>query len=177
MKLLSEFVVTPTAAPVPKIESDAEVIAKKEQFAQLSLREQDAFKIALVIYPDDTSRALRVANEWPNDEQVKTFRQSYIDAEEDGETAFLPTKAEAARLAWNIARDSGVTEDRLKALKLYADIRGFIERPSVAIQNNTLVQNKVLVVKNFGSDEQWEQQVRKQQTKLINGDYSAIANQ
>lgn len=180
MKLLKEFVATPTqpAAVVPT-ETAEELLARKEQFAELSLREPDAFKVALVIYPNDTGRALRVANEWPNDPQVKTLRQSFIDAEEDGETAFLPSKADACRMAWNIARDSDkFTEDRLKALKLYAEIRGFIEKPQVSVNNtvNNLVSNKVLIVRDYGTNDDWEKALRSQQKKLVNGDYSTSRN-
>jgi len=180
MKLLKPFVIEATQpAAVVQTESAEELIALKEKFAELSLREPDAFKVALVLYPNDTGRALRVANEWPNDPQVKEIRQSLVDAEEDGETAFLPTKADASRLAWNIARDADkFTEDRLKALKLYAEIRGFIEKPAVNVNNN--IQNnvsmRVLVVKDHGTNDEWETKLRSQQKKLINGDYSASGN-
>lgn len=179
MKLLKPFVVqeAPPVA-VATTETDEDLLSKKEQFAELSLREPDAFKVALVIYPNDTGRALRIANEWPNDPQVKEIRQSFVDAEEDGETAFLPSKADASRLAWNIARDADkMTEDRLKALKLYAEIRGFIEKPQVTVNNTqNNVSMRVLVVKDHGSNDEWENKLRSQQKKLINGDYSASSN-
>lgn len=176
MKLLKPFVAEePKPAAVATTETAEELLARKEQFAALSLREPDAFKVALVIYPNDTGRALRVANEWPNDPQVKTIRESLIDAEEDGETAFLPSKADACRLAWNIARDADkFTEDRLKALRLYGEMRGFIEKPAaVQVNNQTNVAMRVLVVKDHGSNDDWEKQLRSQQKRLINGDYSA----
>jgi hypothetical protein len=178
MKLLQEFVpYLPQPAPVVPTESAEQLLALKEQFAELSLREPDAFKVALVIYPNDTGRALRVANEWPNDPQVKTFRQSFVDAEEDGETAFLPSKADAARLAWNIARDADkFTEDRLKALKLYSEIRGFIEKQAVAVTQNNITQNRVLIVRDHGTNDEWEKALRSQQKRLVNGDYSTSRN-
>lgn len=181
MKLLKPFVAESAAQPATVVQTETaeELLAKKERFAELSLREPDAFKVALVIYPDDTGRALRVANEWPNDPQVKTIRESLIEAEEDGETAFLPTKADACRLAWNIARDADkYTEDRLKALRLYGEMRGFIEKPTaVTVNNNTQnVSMRVLVVKDYGSNDDWEKALRQQQKKLINGEYSASSN-
>jgi hypothetical protein len=179
MKLLKEFVASPNPPqPVNPTETVEDLLAKKEQFAELSLRETDAFKIGLAIYPNDTGRALRVATEWPNDPQVKALRQSFVDAEEDGETAFLPTKADACRLAWNIARDADkFTEDRLKALKLYGEMRGFIEKPAAVTVNNTQnVAMRVLVVKDYGTNDDWEKALRSQQKKLINGEYSASGN-
>lgn len=167
MKLLTPFVVSPPS------ETPEQLLGLKTQFAELSLREPDPFKVALVVFPNDTGRALRVANEWPNDPEVKTLRQAFVDSEEDGETAFLPTKAEAARLAWNIARDTErMTEDRLKALKLYADIRGFIEKPQVAVNNTVNNVQRVLVVKDYGTDDDWRTALRAQQKRLINGEYS-----
>ncbi|HEX2242719.1 MAG TPA: hypothetical protein VHK27_05615 [Gammaproteobacteria bacterium] len=167
MKLLTPFVAEPIDRPQKSIETEEEILAKKERFAELLLRENEPFKVALVLYPDDTGRALRIAHEWPTDPQVKAFQQSAIDAE--GEITFLPTKADAARLAWNMARDEGkFTEDRLKALKLYAEIRGFIEKPAVNVSqtNNTLVQNNVMVVRDHGSDEEWSEKLRNQQKRL-----------
>lgn len=179
MKLLKPFVIEqPQPAAVATTETAEELLARKEQFAELSLRESDPFKVALVIYPNDTGRALRIANEWPNDPQVKAIRQSFVEAEEDGETAFLPSKADACRLAWNIARDAEkFTEDRLKALRLYGEMRGFIEKPAaVQVNNQTNVAMRVLVVKDYGTNDDWETALRQQQKKLINGDYSASGN-
>lgn len=180
MKLLKPFVAETESKPatVAPTESAEELLALKERFAELTLREPDAFKVALVLFPNDTGRALRIANEWPNDPQVKEIRQSFVDAEEDGETAFLPSKADACRLAWNIARDADkFTEDRLKALRLYGEMRGYIEKPAaVTVNNNTNVAMRVLVVKDHGTNDEWEQKLRSQQKRLINGDYSASSN-
>lgn len=175
MKLLKPFVAEPAtpASPPALTESDDELLALKEQFAELSLREPDPFKVALVLFPNDTGRALRIANEWPSDPAVRTFRQSFVDAEEEGESAFLPTKAEAARLAWNLARDSERDgETRHKFLKLYAEMRGFIEKPQVAVNNTVNNTVRVLVVKDHGSDEDWRTALKAQQKRLINGEYS-----
>jgi len=169
MKLLTPFVAEPTPAAL----TDDEVLALKERFAELSLREPDPFKVALALFPNDTGKALRVANDWPNDPAVKTFRQSFVDSEEDGESAFLPTKAEASRLAWNLARDSERDgETRHKFLKLYAEMRGFIEKPQVAVNNTVTNVTRVLVVKDYGTDEDWRTALKKQQRALINGEYS-----
>lgn len=174
MKLLKEFVAEAPApkAPAPIEESAEELSAKKAQFAELLLRNPQAFEVALVLYPNDTSKALRVATEWPNDPQVKTLQQSLLDGEED----FLPTKRDAAMLAFAIAKDeSKFAEDRLKALRLYAEIRGFIEKPQIAVNNNNVTQvNKVLILKDHGTNEQWESTLRSQQKKLINGEYSSV---
>jgi len=170
MKLPSEFVLTPPQLIIEKVESDEDILAKKEQFAELSLREPNSFTVALAIYPDDTGKALRIANEWPNDPQVKTLKQSFVDAEEDGETAFLPTKGELARLIWTLANDTTLDawqrDSRIKALRTYGDVRGFIDRPAIVTTNNNTqnVQvNKVMVVK---SHDNWERAAIEQQASL-----------
>jgi len=181
MKLLTPFVVTTPqpAAPPAIAETPEELIALKERFAELSLREPEPFKVALVLFPNDTSRALRIAAEWPNDPQVITLRQSFVDAEDDGETAFLPSKAELARLIWTLAnRDDlppEVRDSRIKALRAYGDVRGFIEKPAINnVNNNTSVQvNRVMVVKTHGED--WERMAVEQQT-LLRKEVSVSAN-
>lgn len=176
MKLLTPFVpmpLNPDANPRPAraIETDEEILAKKEQFAELMLREDEPFKVALLLYPDDTGRALQVAHEWPRDPQVIELQKSLKDAE--GEITFLPTKADLARAIWQLAaRDDIAPEDRdskIKALRTYGDVRGFVERPAVAvqqnIQNNTL-QTNVMVVRVHGDDAEWSNKLRNQQKRL-----------
>jgi hypothetical protein len=173
MKLLATFAPMPLNPEplrpgVRAIETDEEILAKKERFAELMLRENEPFKVALILYPDDTGRALEVASMWPRDPVVIELQKSLTDAE--GEITFLPTKADAARLAWNMARDEArFTEDRLKALKLYAEIRGFIEKPQVSVQNNVQnnnVQHNVMVVYDHGNDAEWSDKLRNQQKRL-----------
>ena len=173
MKLLATFApmpISPDTQPRPArvVETDEEILAKKERFAELMLRENEPFKVALILYPDDTGRALEVAHTWPRDAQVIELQKSLTSAED--EITFLPTKSDAARLAWNMARDEArFTEDRLKALKLYAEIRGFIEKPQVSVQNNVQnnsIQHHVMVVRDHGSDEEWSEKLRNQQKRL-----------
>ncbi|WP_292414149.1 hypothetical protein [Methylophaga sp.] len=60
-------------------------------------------------------------------------------------------------------------EDYAKLGKLYADVRGFIEKPQTTINNNNNVtNNRVMVVRENGSDEDWEAKLRKQQDNLTN---------
>ena len=53
----------------------------KAKFARLLLKEPgDPFAVALRVFPDDTKKALRVANEWPADPEVLDLQEK---AEED----------------------------------------------------------------------------------------------
>lgn len=142
---------------------------EKVKFARLLLSEKDAFKAALLLYPDDTSHALWVADNWANDEEVLAYVATHdsIDA--------LPSKTQLARDIWErmqgIALSNGkisrpTADDYVKLAKLYADVRGFIEKPQMN-SNVTVVVPKAIEVPTYESDAAWEKAAAKQQQELI----------
>lgn len=138
----------------------------KRRFAAETLKNPRAepFKIILDLGVD-TGPALLASTKWPNDPVVLEEKQRLLDSKENGELDFLPTKADAARLAWDMANSPAFFDDRLKALKLYSEIRGYIAKPeAVKVENN--FTNKVMVVKDHGSDADWEAKMREQQDNL-----------
>jgi hypothetical protein len=144
-----------------------ELVAAKKRFAAMLLKEPgEPFKAALAAGLD-TGQALRASVEWINDSIVLEEQTRLIEEQENGELDFLPTKAEAARLAWNIANSATFVEDKLKALKLYADMRGFIPKVEAVKIDNSVTHNKVMIVKDQGTDEEWEAKARMQQRKLV----------
>lgn len=142
-------------------------LEQKKRFAIELLRNpSEEFKAALAVFPDDTGKALLVSNRWPSDPEVIALKEMAID--ELGDMHFLPTKADLAREAWNIAVAPTVpVDDRLKAMRLYGDIRGYIEKQGTVVNNNVLTNNKVMVVKSHASPEEWEQRLVEQQKQLI----------
>jgi len=165
MKLLTPFV----PAPVRQPETEEQVADKKALFAELLLKEPDAaFKVALLIYPDDTGQALRVANLWPNDPDVKRIQKSMLESE--GEMSFLPTEAEDLRDLLTKANklfELGDSEGAARFHKMYLEVRGRIQRPAVAVnQTNNTIVNRVMVVKDHGTDDQWEAKAVAQQERL-----------
>lgn len=140
---------------------------QKRQFAAALLKTpNDAFKAAITVFGDDTSTALSIYLRWSQDPEVIGYMREL--EEEMGELHFLPTKAQLARMAYEIGQDSKLhVEDRLKALRLYADVRGFIEKQAPVINNNLITNNKVMLVKDHGSNEAWEQAAMSQQHRLI----------
>ena len=124
----------------------------------------DPFKIACVLFPDNTNLALRVANEWPSD----SFVLACLDALSDND---MPTEVDLCRKVWNKMEFTSDAKDFATLAKLYAEIRGFIKKQESA-QVNVQVNNKVMVVKDHGTDEQWESKLIRQQTALANGTYS-----
>lgn len=148
-----------------KIDNETEL---KQQFARELLKTPtEPFKVAARIFGDDTGRALQVSHRWPHDPEVLGYMAAAVD--EMGDLHFLPTKAEAARAAWELSQDQKLdTDNRLKALRLYADIRGYIERQGgITVNQNNITQNKVMVVKDHGSNSEWENAAAAQQAKLI----------
>lgn len=148
--------------------TDDEIKAAKLMFAAQTLkRPGDEFAIALKLFPDgQTGPALKAAHEWPKDAVVLAEQERLLGEKENGELGFLPTKAEAARKAWDLIDIAPFYEDRLKALKLYADICGYIAKPEAVKIDNSVTHNRVMVVKEHGTDADWEDALRKQQAQL-----------
>lgn len=141
----------------------------KAKFARLLLKEPgDPFAVALKVFPNDTKHALWVANNWPADPEVTDLQEK---AEEDeGELAFLPTKGQLCRGIWDKMNDKYTDADTYAKLsKVYAEVRGFIEKPQVAVTTNVQnVTNKVMIVRETGSDIEWERKLALQQASLAN---------
>lgn len=140
---------------------------QKQQFALELLKDPtDPFKAALRVFGENTGMALLASNRWPDDPEVLAITQKAVD--ELGDMHFLPSKADLARLAWNTANNERIdTDNRIKAMRLYGDIRGFIEKQGTVINNNVLTNNKVMVVKDHGGVEEWERGLLEQQQRLI----------
>lgn len=145
--------------------SDANDESKfKAAFAALLLENPaNPFQAACGVFPDDNRRALWVATHWLNDEEVRKEMNRLRSKGADLDA--LPTKADLARSIWELT-EKGLYEDRIKALKLYAEVRGFVEKAApVSVNVNN---NRVMVIRDQGTNEQWESKVAKQQADLLN---------
>jgi hypothetical protein len=141
---------------------------QKKAFAIALLSDpKDPFACAQSVFGDNVGRALEIQNIWPKDLKVKEYQAEYIKA--NGAEVGLPTKENYAQDVYNLAKDKGIDDEvRLKFYKLYGDIRGFIEKPGMTVNTNTNIDNrKVIVVKDHGTDEEWETKLRAQQKKLV----------
>lgn len=141
----------------------------KAKFARLLLKEpSDPFAVALKVFPDDTKRSLWVANNWPADPEVLGLQEKAT--EDEGELAFLPTKGQLCRGIWEKMQDKYTDPDTYtKLAKVYAEVRGFIEKPQIAVNTNVQnVTNKVMIVRESGSDAEWERKLLEQQARLAN---------
>ena len=106
-----------------------------------------------------------ISRNWVNDPIVlKT--QKYL-LEEHGEDHFLPTKQDAARAILDKAEQCHHPDDYAKVMRLYCDVRGFVEKAGITIQNNTQINRPVMLMPPLQSDEEWEKGLVAQQRKLI----------
>ncbi len=140
-----------------------ETDANKALFAEELLRNPtNAYKAAKVVFPRDTAIALFVSNNWVVDEYVLAKQKEFI--KEGGEAKYLPTKSQVARQIHNVSAEVNDADLELKALRLYCDVRGYIEKPGTVVNNQI---TSVMLVKDHGTDEDWEKRMLEQQKTLI----------
>jgi hypothetical protein len=155
---------------------DDELNAKKREFARhLIKRPNEAFKAAAFIYPDkaNTGNRLIVAHDWPDDPIVIMEMDRLVW--DDDASKVLPTKSQLAFEVYSVGMKTYDDEVKIKAFKLYADIQAITQAgPGININNNNGVklttQNTVMLVKDHGSDKEWENKLSIQQQKLLNTD-------
>ena len=139
----------------------------KEQFAQFLVQGFTAFTAAMRIWPQDAGLAAQAAHSWPDDPYVKACIENAQDAAEKAKkpaTKDVQVKRIEAKLS------SMANDDYLKAERLIAEMLGHIEKaapPSVTVNQSQNVGERVLVVTDHGSDEQWEAKMAAQQARLI----------
>lgn len=144
----------------------------KLQFAEAWLRNpSNAFLAAKLIAGEDPHMAMQMANAWVRDPEVAEMKKQLIA--EYGEESFLPSKASMIHDILDRARNCPHNDDYVKLMRLMSDMRGWIEKPGLTVNNN-VTTNKVMVVPiRVGTDgatidsHEWEKQLIEQQTSLI----------
>lgn len=142
----------------------------KKVFALAWLKTGDVRAAAREVFPGamDGARALLASSEWPNDPFVLEYKQRL--RAEFGDAESLPSKFEFARTILEHANATDpallfAPDEKIKAWKLFADIMGYIDKPGTTISN--VIENHVMVVRDFGTDDEWERKGAEQQRKLI----------
>jgi hypothetical protein len=174
MKLLKNFVPLPleqtAAIPLPTVaETEEEEIALKEQFAELIFKGSAPFDAALALI-GNAGKAFRISETWTQDAQVKQFIQSFKDAEANGDTRFLPSKSEHIKWLKQLTERATQAGDFAAAAnfaKTLTNVLGFEhQKAAVQVQNTTHAVTNVMVVKDHGSDADWERKAVQQQSEL-----------
>lgn len=145
-----------------------EDIEQKRAFAREWLKQPNNTlgAVIAVIGPSqngDAAEALRHMYAWMKDPAVLQEKARLI--EHGDELALLPNKAELAREVWLLGLNPDLKGmERVKAFELYANLRGYVEKPGITVNNTTV--NKVMVVKDLGSNADWEARAQEQQRQL-----------
>ena len=162
---------------VPAVAANAALDERdlKRRFALELLRTpNEPFNAARRVFPADTATAIFKSVAWPSDPEVLAFIAELTRVEP--EQRLLPTKDQMARKIWDIATDTERKvdpRDRLHGLRLFGEVMGYIEKPGAAaaaaaqVTINNSMSNKVMVIRDFGTDEEWEAKAKEQQRKLI----------
>lgn len=141
---------------------------QKEAFARANLRLNDSFKAALEVFGEkNIGKVAYVSQEWPTDIEVQAISARLT---QKGITSdLLPTKETVLLELWNKAKGAPL-DDFTKAVKMMAEISGWIIKPdnNFNIQNN--VVSNVMMVKDHGTNDDWEAKARKQQADLTRRD-------
>lgn len=126
------------------------------------------YEAACLTFPDqeDDNLARQAAEEYRFDRVVIEETERLAASEPE---AGLPTKAQQARDVYNLAMGAKSVDDQLKAHKLYADIMGYVQKPTDAPAGNTYVDNRsvILLPRRATSLDEWEVEAIEHQAKLV----------
>lgn len=143
---------------------------QKQLFAALLMKWPDEpMRAAVEVTGEaDIARAAWISKRWPYDPSVLAFME---DARESGaDLAALPSKADLARKVFALADTAGTMRafsEAERLYKLYAEVRGFVEKPAAASATVNIQHNRVMMVRDCGTDGEWESRTATQQKALI----------
>lgn len=133
----------------PKMQIDNEDEKKKLFGIELAKNHPNPFEAACAAFENNTTLALWAANNWLNDPIVIGSKDLYANTVgvqdkllDKDQTAFKLLKIADEKLNGRYLADA---KDRLKALELYAKLRGYMS--DVTIDNSkTLINNEIKIV-------------------------------
>ena len=116
----------------------------------IELAKYPAFKAACEIFGEDTNTAVWVAQNWINDPIVIAAKDKYLEAANVSQT--LLDKDQLARKLLTMAEEKNANntfylldgKDRLAALKLYAEVRGYTGT-KIDPSNTTFIHNQMTI--------------------------------
>jgi hypothetical protein len=114
----------------PTILEGEDELALRDEFAKLVAKypNQDPFEIGEYVFrnlKDPGLRGQQAAMFWLKDVEVKELISKYRTGQAGGEA--IPTKDQAAMLAWSLANDPAADKkDRIAALNLFGQLNGMI---------------------------------------------------
>lgn len=158
-----------TTKPVPT--SNAKDILneyKIEDYAELCLVNLDRYKAALELTDGNQAAAMVISHHWANSYKLeKILRELKSDPRAIRKIA---TRFDVAMLYWSMANSMMVdAKDRINAAKEFASIAGiFDSKIGAGGGTNINVGSAVMLVRDFGTQENWENAAAIQQANLVN---------
>jgi hypothetical protein len=140
---------------------------QKTEFARFWLALGNPFQAALQVCgdPSNTGLALQLQQDLVNDEFVKSEKVRLLNGKDAVD--LLPSKEKQAKDIYDLATNQNIAvEDRLKAHRLYAELRSFIEKPAQGGNTTNILNKGVMIVKDHGTEDEWESKVMRQQASL-----------
>lgn len=116
---------------------------------------------------EDAGRCMRIYRLWEADPEVRAFKEEFLA--ELGEDVGLASKRDQSIDIYAMASNENLDPElRIKAHKLYADVRGFIDKPSTTVNANVQInQNRVMIIQDHGSNEAWAAKAAAHQKQLL----------
>jgi hypothetical protein len=139
----------------------------KKQFAFALLRmPHKAFEAAVSIFGADSGRAFRASTEWVRDPVVIDEMDRLIETH--GIEFFLINREGVLRRMTEIMDDPRTDKkDAIAAGKIIAEVLGIVSKPGVNVEVNNNVATRVMLVRDNGTDDDWEKKLVAQQHKLM----------
>lgn len=150
----------------PNIDQRADELQKLE-FARLLFEAgptADSYNIGFQMFPANANRAVLAGGHWRADpiviSELARLRTEQVQVAET-----LPTQTDLARSIWIKMQDCTDPDAYVKLAKLYAEVQGMIKKPTDANNANT-PRRPVMLVRDHGSDAEWEMKMSANQNRL-----------
>lgn len=159
--------------------SSEELEQLKREFVEWWIRfPTEPYKAACIVFPkqDEIGARLTVVQDWIHDPYVLKYKIALLNSDV-GEN-LLPSKNELMADLYDIAKRSHDDSAKIKAIEAYAKLAGHIKQPGVNINTNNNIGNNitqsVMLVPDYGSDEEWQESLMIQQRDLISKDIDVL---
>lgn len=137
-------------------------IALKLQFAALFLRDKDPFKAALTLLPDDTRRALQIAQAWPTDKDVIKECERISEFEPE---SVLMTRLQYLQKLEDRMNNAVKDADFAKIANTYGTARGFFDMSDKT--SSQTITAPVAYIPVLATEDEWAKAALKQQTQSL----------
>lgn len=136
----------------------------KRKFASVVVRTSNPAAAALQIIPNNPGEAMRAMQDLPKDPLVIALIDHMKTEGSDDDKQ--PSRIDIANEILLRAKEVKDPEDYAKLMRLYCDVRGFVEKPGANVAVDVKVAS-VMVVRDLGSDEEWKTKAARHQQELV----------